>query len=103
MDNLAATTPTRCNLRNAINQPVCLELVGPKHGKIRSINIYGTCVDISSEGMGITTNSDALCEGDVLKLHLSINDMKVTLPILSAVKWLRQVDDHYKAGLQFLA
>lgn len=103
MDNLAATTPTRCNLRNAINQPVCLELVGPKQGQIRSVNIYGICVDISSEGMGITTDSTALCEGDVLKLHLSVNDMKVTLPILSEVKWLRRVDDQYKVGLQFLA
>ena len=100
MDNLAATTPTRCNLRNAINQPVCLELVGPK-GQIRAV--YGTCVDISSVGMGITTDSTALCEGDVLKLHLSVNDMKVTLPILSEVKWLRRVDDQYKIGLQFLA
>lgn len=103
MDNLAATTPTRCNLRNAINQKVCLELVGPKQGQIRSVSIYGTCVDISSEGIGITTDSNALCEGDVLKLLLLINDMKVTLPILTEVKWLRQVDGQYKAGLQFLA
>ena len=103
MENLAATISTRCSLRNAVNQPVCLAMAGMEQGQIRAVHIYGTCVDISSEGMGITTDSTALRKGDVLKLHLSIDDMKVTLPILTEVKWLRQVDDQYRAGLQFLA
>lgn len=102
MDNLAATTSTRCSLRNPVNQPVILESTSLEQGKIRSSQISGTCVDISSEGMGVSTAAP-LRKGDVLKLHLSINDMKVTLPILSEVKWLRRVDDQYKAGLQFLA
>ena len=100
--DFSSAAKTRCSPRNAINQPVSLELSGLEGGKIHAVHISGTCVDISSEGMGITTN-DVLNEGDVLKLHLSVNDMKVTLPILTEVKWLQQVDGQYKAGLQFLA
>lgn len=102
MTGLSLAAEKRCSLRNAINQPVRLELTTLVQGKIRSAQINGICLDISSEGIGVST-TDPLRKGDVLKLHLSVSDMKVTLPILTEVKWLRRVDDQYKAGLQFLA
>lgn len=92
----------RESLRNAVTRPVSLELIGVEQGKIRDLRIEGTSVDISSGGLGMITNG-TLRKGDVLKLHLSVNDMQVTLPILSEVMWLQKMNGEYRAGLQFLA
>lgn len=92
----------RCSARNTVNQPVSLEFAAPGQGGIEAVHLEGRCVNISSEGMGMITKA-RLNTCDVLKLHLSISDMNVTLPILTEVKWLRQVDGEYQIGLQFLA
>ena len=92
----------RVSFRKIIPQPVSIELIGLGPGRAKEFRIDGQCVDISSEGMGMTTVG-ALHQGDVLKLHFAVVDMQVTLPILTEVMWSRPVEDHYRAGLRFLA
>lgn len=102
MKELRVAEEKRSDPRCAASQPVNLELTSMEQGKVQSVQIEGTCIDISSGGMGMSTDA-RLKTGDVLKLHLTLNDMNVRLPILSEVKWLQQIDAQYKVGLQFLA
>ncbi len=89
--------------RRLVDPPLSMNLVGMSQagwGEERQIDCR--CVDVSSSGVGMTTNN-ALREGDVLKLHFSVADLQVTLPVLTKVIWARQEADQYRVGLHFLA
>lgn len=101
MATVNSGTGTRDFPRRAVHPPVSMELVGMALGPGRSMPIECRCVDISSAGIGMITNS-SLHKGEVLKLHFAVPKLEVTLPVLTEVIWTRQVDDHFRVGLQFL-
>lgn len=101
MATMHTNTEKRLGTRNTIPQPVSVELIGISQG-LGNDPFAAMCVDISSTGLGMTTHS-ALRKGDVLKLNFAVTDMQVTLPILTEVMWMQQVDNQYRAGLRFLA
>lgn len=92
----------RENSRKTIHQPVSFELSELKQSRPGNVVKSGLGMDISSGGMGLTTDC-ALREGDVLKLLLPVAAMAATLPVFAEVIWSRPADSGVRAGLRFLA
>ncbi len=69
--------------------------------KFENIKKNGFAIDVSSEGIGLTTDY-ALKRGDVLKLYLPVNRVNITLPVYAKVVWSKQADNNFRAGLMVL-
>mgnify|MGYP001619465226 CR=1 FL=1 len=94
----------RFSERKIFNRPVSFEVSATEAGKFKNIQQNGVGVDISSEGIGITTDY-ALREGDVLKLYIPINNtVETSLPVHAEVMWSKPADENlWAGGLRFLA
>lgn len=90
--------------RQSFNRPVSFEICATKTSQSMDIQQNGLGVDISAEGIGITTDY-ALREGDVLKLYIPINNtVGTSLPVYAEVMWSKPADENLRAGgLRFLA
>jgi hypothetical protein len=62
----------------------------------------GVTVDISDGGLGLVTKHP-LKSGDVVKLEIPVEARHARLPIYSLIVWVTEADNHFKAGLRFLA
>ena len=60
---------------------------------------HGT--DISHHGLGLTTECK-LERAQVIKLFLSVDHSKATLPVLGEVVWAQPINDKVRAGVRFL-
>jgi PilZ domain len=91
----------RTSIRIAYERPVQFDLnfVGPKG--LMNIEQKGVGVDISQHGLGLITGYP-LKKDDVLRLHLSFNSAKITLPVFAKVAWAKLEKDRFRAGVQFL-
>ena len=89
-----------CDRKN-IDQPLSFEISAVQR---RSMDTKknGVTVDISSCGLGIKTKY-ALEEGSVLKFNFPIREVEVTIPVYAQVMWSVPANDHFRAGLRFLA
>ena len=92
----------RLSERKVFNQPISFEVSETETGQFKIVQKKGFGIDISSKGTGITTDY-ALREGDVLKLHLPINEVQTSLPVYAEVMWSKPADSHFRAGLLFLS
>ena len=88
--------------RKSIRKPVSFELSLMGSGHPVNILKSGVGVDLSSGGMGLTTDYP-LHEGDVLKLFFPVDVGNTSLPVFSEVVWARATDGEFRAGLRFLA
>ena len=93
----------RFSERKIFNRPISFEVSATEASKFKDIQQKGLVVDISSEGVGITTDYD-LRKGEVLKLYLPINStVNTSLPVYAEVMWSNSDDENLKGGLRFLA
>ena len=92
---------TRVCDRKNIDQPLSFEISALQRMS-RDTKENGVTVDISSCGLGIKTEH-ALEEGSVLKFNFPIREVEVTIPVYAQVMWSIPTNDHFRAGLRFLA
>ena len=92
---------TRVCDRKNLDQSLSFE-VSAIQGKSKDGKENGVTVDISSCGLGIKTEH-ALEEGSVLKFNFPIREVEVTIPVYAQVMWSMPTNDHFRAGLRFLA
>jgi hypothetical protein len=88
--------------RKIFNRPVIFELSAIEEGHGVNINKIGEAINISSGGIGLSTEY-ALKRGEVLKLYLPAIARSAALPVFSEVVWVRQAGVHVEAGLRFLS
>ena len=88
--------------RNVIHQTVSFELIERGGGGLKTVLVDGVGVDLSSEGVGVFTEYP-LREGEVLKLRYPVNVGDASLPVYTEVMWSRASNQHFRAGLRFLA
>jgi hypothetical protein len=100
-DIMAKYSENRSGSRESIHQPVSFDLSGIESGRLRNIQKSGLGVDISSGGMGLTTDFQ-LHAGDVLKLYFPVAG-HASLPVFTEVIWSRPADGEFRVGLRFLA
>ena len=90
------------NVRETIHQAVSFELNEFEGGRPKIVMEYGLGVDISSGGVGLSTDYP-LREGNVLKIYFPVSAGKARLPVFSEVVWLKPAPKGVKVGLRFLA
>jgi len=94
-------TESRISNRQAYNKAISFELSLIESDQIKNIKSMGTGVDISPDGIGISTNH-VLTKGDVLKLHIPDDIEKSTNTVFAEVVWSRPSNSHFRMGLRFL-
>ena len=88
--------------RRPFNKRVDFELKRVRPGFWESIDGRGGTVDISSRGLGLSTDIP-LAAGEILKINLPGNLKGISIPVLSEVRWVHSEENRYRAGLQFLS
>jgi hypothetical protein len=83
-------------------EPVPLSPSQETSGKIILIENEARGIDISSQGLGITTSS-TLKKGDVWRISLPARTEGAVLPVFPGVVWVNRQNKEYRAGLQFLS
>lgn len=92
----------RTSERNPFKRHLSLEVKVTQPGRVRNVLQDGLAVDISKTGLGLSTEG-GLNEGEVVKLLLSLDEGKISLPVLARVMWSKSARGSFRAGLQFLA
>jgi hypothetical protein len=92
---------SRSGSRRAFNKTISFELSLIEPDQIRNIKCIGTGVDISPDGIGISTNC-ALTTGNMLKLNIPDNKEKTANAVFAEVVWSRPSNSHFRTGLRFL-
>lgn len=90
----------RLSNRRFFNQPLSFE-ISLIEGQFEIIKKDATGVDISSEGLGMTTDY-VLNKGGVLKLYIP-TAVDTFLPVFAEVMWSMPADTRFRAGLRFLS
>jgi hypothetical protein len=92
---------SRSSNRQAFNKTISLEFSIIEPDQIRNIRAMGTGVDISPDGLGISTNQ-ALAAGDILRLNIPDDKEKAAKAVFAEVVWSRPSNSHFRTGLRFL-
>ncbi len=61
----------------------------------------GQCLDISSYGLGLTTDC-VLNKGEIVRISMPLKNTDNTLPVYAEVMWAKADSGHYRAGARFL-
>jgi hypothetical protein len=61
----------------------------------------GQTIDISSQGMGIQTETP-LQPKETIRIYLPVQAVEIPLPVFSEVRWVKTHNQKYRAGLQFM-
>jgi hypothetical protein len=91
----------RSSNRQSFNKTIGLEFSIIEPDQIRNIKSKVTGVDISPDGLGISTNH-ALTVGNVLKLNIPDDKEKSAKAVFAEVVWSRPSNSHFRTGLRFL-
>jgi len=91
----------RLAFRRSFEQNIQLERNQFHTGENAPVLETGQALDISSLGMGITTQSP-LQPKETVRVYFPVEDMGFSLPVFSEVRWVEARDHHYRSGLQFL-
>lgn len=92
---------SRTTNRQEFNKAISFELSLIEPDQIKNIKCPGTGVDISPDGIGISTNQ-ALATGAVLKLHIPDDKEESVNALFAEVVWSRPSNSHFRTGLRFL-
>ena len=92
---------TRACTRKSFKHPVSFEL-GASEKTLHDVKREGICVDISACGLGVETVHE-VPNGAVLKFHIPVRELEITIPVFAQVMWSKPTDDHFRMGLRFLA
>jgi len=87
--------------RKVFEKKITFEITKMDLDRVENIQKVGFGVDISSEGVGLTTDY-ALKKDDVLKLYLPVNEVNTNMPVFAKVVWSKQADNNFRAGLMVL-
>ncbi len=98
---MAHTSEKRSSDRKRFNHSVSVEFSCMDAGKITNGQISGAGIDISPSGVGLTTGHK-LVDGEVVRLYLPLEDLDVSMPVYSEVKWSKPAKGCFRAGLRFL-
>ena len=65
--------------------------------------IPGEIMDLSSSGMKMRLKGRELEKGLVLRIKFPLSDVRITLPVLAQVKWVKKEGhEECQAGLRFI-
>jgi hypothetical protein len=91
----------RLTPRQAFEQTVQLERTQFFSGEKTPIFKIGQVGDISPLGLGIRTYA-RLQPREMVRVYLPVQAVDIPLPIFSEVRWVKYVNNYYRAGLQFV-
>ena len=81
---------------------MCFEFHISESVLLKHILCDGNCVDISENGLGLTTDY-YLRKGDILKLLLPDNCMHSKCPLFAEVVWMKPSNGYFRIGLKLLS
>lgn len=88
----------RAPFHKLISFDLCEMWVGRFVSSLRT----GVTVDIGSGGVCLITKHP-LKSGDVIRLEVPIEAAHTRLPVYSLIVWVKRADNHFRAGVRFLA
>jgi hypothetical protein len=93
----------RVSVRFPYTRPVSYMAMGDYVYPPDKVAVHGEIVDLSSGGMRIRTERQAIEEGTVLQVWFPVSEPPVTVPILTQVRWVREeMPGNYQVGLRFM-
>lgn len=68
------------------------------------VTLTGSTVDVSEGGLSVRLEGESPRKGSVVSLRLPVSGLSVRIPILSEVRWVREIFPRtYHIGLMFIA
>jgi c-di-GMP-binding flagellar brake protein YcgR len=93
----------RASERLTYISPVSFIALGDKKYPPNNVSTLCETVDISNGGMRIRIKERLFKEGSVIKVLMPVHELKVTVPVLTEVRWVREeMPENYQIGLRFL-
>ncbi len=83
--------------------PVSFITLGDMKYPPNDVAMEAETADISNEGMKIRVKGRSLKEGAMIQVRIPVSGFKVTVPVLTEVRWVREeMPENYQIGLWFL-
>lgn len=93
----------RVSVRFPYTRPVSYMAMGKSGRPPDKVAVHGEILNLSSGGMRIQTERQALEEGTVLQVLFPLSEPPVTIPVLAQVRWVREeMPGKYQVGLRFM-
>ncbi len=93
----------RVSVRFPYTRPVSYMAMGKSGRPPDKVAVHGEILNLSSGGMRIQTERQALEEGAVLQVWFPLSEPPVTIPVLAQVRWVREeMPGNYQVGLRFM-
>jgi len=86
--------------RKKFDQPVLFE-INTMEEALKNVRQTGIAIDISDGGLGLKTDFP-IAEQSVLKFHIPVKEMEITLPVFAQVMWTKSDKSQFRSGLRFL-
>ncbi|NCO67175.1 MAG: PilZ domain-containing protein [Nitrospirae bacterium] len=97
------TEEKRVSIRYPYTRPVSYMALGESGRPPDKVAVHGEILNLSSGGMRIRTERQALEEGTVLQVWFPLSEPPVTIPVLAQVRWVREeMPGEYQVGLRFM-
>jgi len=97
------TEEKRESVRYPYTRPVSYMALGESGRPPDKVAVHGEILNLSSGGMRIRTERQALEEGTVLQVWFPLSEPPVTIPVLAQVRWVREeMPGEYQVGLRFM-
>jgi hypothetical protein len=93
----------RVSVRFPYTCPVSYMAMGKSGRPPDKTAVHGEILNLSSGGMRIQTERQALEDGAVLQVWFPLSEPPVTIPVLVQVIWVREeIPGNYQVGLRFI-
>jgi hypothetical protein len=87
--------------RKTFPYPVLIELINQEQGTFEHLQNQGQGIDISSQGIGITSESP-IDPGQVVKMYIPLGNLETLVPSFSEVRWIKKSNSNYRLGFKFI-
>ena len=93
----------RISERSPFSKAVNYIVLGGPRRPLDVTAVKAEAIDLSNEGMRIKVDRRTFRQGDVIQIRIPVSDPKITVPVLSEVRWVKEEKSkNCKVGLTFL-
>lgn len=104
LDMTAFLNDKRRSERFPYAETVTFRQMGERSAPPPVVALSGSTIDVSEGGISVHVEGASPRKGAIVSLRLPVADMKVNIPILSEVRWVREIlPQRYHVGLMFIS
>jgi|WetSurSiteA1Bulk_404760.scaffolds.fasta_scaffold01636_3 hypothetical protein len=95
---------TRISKRFAYTSAVSFVPLGISGSSLHAGTVGGETVNVSNEGMCLRVKKRPIKVGSVIQVRMPVHSLKVTVPVLSEVRWIKEETPmYYTIGVRFIS